>query len=187
VSRIVTKTGDRGTTGLLDGTRVPKHDAQIEAYGSIDETQAAIAVVEGLLAGQRGEPWCDALAVQLARIQETLFALSAMLADPNDAMRLRVSLEEASVLDLEVWIDEILDALPEQTRFVRPGGSYEQGLLNVARTVCRRAERRISALEDRRAPYRWNHCLRYVNRLSDYLFVAARWVLNRQGHEETYF
>jgi cob(I)alamin adenosyltransferase len=184
MSRIVTKTGDRGTTGLLDGTRVLKHDVQIEAYGSIDETQASIAVVEGALAPTGKEPWCDELLQRLARIQETLFSLSAILADPHDTMRLRVSLEDDDVDQLETWIDEYLDHLPEQTRFVRPGGSYEQGLLNVARTVCRRAERRISVLPEERYPERG---LRYVNRLSDFLFVAARWVLNRQGHEERYF
>lgn len=184
MSRIVTKTGDRGTTGLLDGTRVLKHDPQIEAYGSVDETQAAIAVVEGALAASKGQAWCQGLLERLQRVQETLFSLAAMLADPDDSMRLRVSLEEQDILSLETWIDEYLDQLPEQTRFVRPGGSYEQALLNSARCVCRRAERRISVLGEGRYPERG---LRYINRLSDFLFVAARWVLHGQGHEETYF
>lgn len=182
-ARVYTKTGDGGSTGLLDGSRVPKHDPRLEAYGTVDEAQAALGVVEGALRRLAVAPWREDLLARLGRVQEVLFAWNAALADPSGEVAKRIQASEADVAALEAWMDEYLDALPPQTRFIRPGACLEQAHLHVARTVCRRAERRVAALGDR-AP---GLCLRYLNRLSDFLFVASRWVVARTGHEETHF
>jgi cob(I)alamin adenosyltransferase len=181
--RVYTRAGDRGMTSRLDGERVPKTDPQIEAYGTVDELQAALGAVEGALARVEGA-WVVDLRQDLSQVQERLFALCAHLSDPQGKVLHRVGLAEADVVWLEQRIDTWLDGMPPQTRFVRPGGSLEQGLLNLARTVCRRAERRVLALPPEGYP---EVGLRYLNRLSDFLFVAARWALHSQGVEERYF
>jgi cob(I)alamin adenosyltransferase len=182
--RVYTRTGDGGTTGLLDGSRVAKDDPRLEAYGTVDETQACLGEVEARLAASESSPWRDQLVVQLARVQSTLFALNAALADPSGCVVKRVGVDADEIAALEGWMDAMLDAIPPQTRFVRPGVTMLQAGLNVARTVCRRAERRIAALGPGTFP---EVGLRYVNRLSDFLFVASRYVVYRQGHEEQHF
>jgi len=182
--RVYTRTGDGGTTGLLDGSRVAKDDPRLEAYGTVDETQAGLGEVEALLAGMAAAPWRDELAARLDRVQATLFALNAALADPSGKVVTRVGVDAGEIEALEAWMDAMLDAMPPQTRFVRPGVTVLQARLNVARTVCRRAERRIAALGEGAFP---GVGLRYVNRLSDFLFVASRYVVHAQGLAERYF
>jgi cob(I)alamin adenosyltransferase len=182
--RVYTRTGDGGTTGLLDGSRVAKDDPRLEAYGTVDETQACLGEVEALLAGLPATTWRDELQARLAHVQSTLFALNAALADPSGAIVTRVGVDADQIAALEGAMDAMLDAMPPQTRFVRPGVTLLQARLNVARTVCRRAERRIAALGAGAFPAVG---LRYVNRLSDFLFVASRFVVHREGHEEQHF
>lgn len=176
--KIYTRTGDRGETGLFDGTRVPKSDARVDAYGEVDELNALLGVVRS--AGVA--PDIDAALVQL---QRDLFAVGARLADPKERIAGRVTKASVSAEDvtrLENWIDRFEEELPPLRRFILPGGSSAGATLHFARTVCRRAERRIVGLgEGAVEPV----LITYVNRLSDLLFVLARVANKRVGVAET--
>jgi cob(I)alamin adenosyltransferase len=176
--RIYTKTGDAGETGLFDGTRVSKADPRVEAYGDVDELNAWL----GLVRSTMGEPDLQAL---LADIQRDLFALGAMLADPRHRIAARVekaAIGADDVTRLEEAIDTLEAGLPPLRRFILPGGSAPGSMLHLARTVCRRAERRAVALgRDAVDPA----AITYINRLSDLLFVMARAVNSRAGATET--
>jgi cob(I)alamin adenosyltransferase len=168
VAKIYTKTGDTGETSLFDGTRVGKADPRVDAYGEVDELNAWVGLVRA------NQPGAD-LDAMLDRIQRDLFALGARLADPRHKIAKRVekaSLAEDDVTRLEGWIDQIEATLPPLRRFVLAGGSPVGALLHVARVVCRRAERRVVALEQSGAADAL--ALTYINRLSDLLFVMAR-------------
>jgi cob(I)alamin adenosyltransferase len=164
--KLYTKTGDDGTTGLFGGGRVRKASARVEAYGTVDETNAAIGLARstGLAAG------VDAV---LARVQEDLFALGAELACvPGREAKLGMALlADADVERLERAIDEADAAAPPLKTFILPGGAPQAATLHLARTVCRRAERAVLAIDD--APPR-REPLVYLNRLSDLLFALAR-------------
>jgi len=166
--RIYTRTGDEGDTGLFGGGRVRKDDARVEAYGALDELNALLgtARAHGL------PPHLETLA---ARLQEELFVLGADLATPTDTKARAdrvVRIDEDAVRRLEQEIDACEEALEPLTTFILPGGSGGGAALHHARTVCRRAERRIVSLT-RGVPVS-EHALPYVNRLSDLLFVMAR-------------
>jgi len=170
--KLYTRTGDTGETSLFDGTRVSKHDARVDAYGEVDETNAWLGLAR---ASGLDPPLADALVA----IQRDLFALGAQLADPADKIATRVTkavIADADVERLEQWIDRLDAELPPLRRFILAGGTPAGAALHVARTVCRRAERRIVALE----PPVDAVLIRYVNRLSDLLFVLAR-VANHRG------
>jgi cob(I)alamin adenosyltransferase len=176
--KIYTKTGDRGETGLFAGGRVPKDDARVEAYGCVDELNAVVGVVRTRL----GDGLADVDAA-LHRIAGELFCLGADLATPleaNAAWIVRV--DEAMVARLEAEIDRFEQELAPLTHFILPGGSPAGATLHFARTVCRRAERRTVSLA--REVQLNDAALRYLNRLSDWLFVAARLVNRREGQEE---
>lgn len=164
LNRIYTRTGDDGTTGLVDGSRRSKADPRLQVVGSVDEVNAAIGVARVL---------ADAdMAAALGRVQNDLFDLGADLATPGNVEgALRVV--DAQVLRLEAEIDAATAALPALTSFVLPGGTACAAALHVARTVCRRAERdAVAAVEAGEA---LSLCaLRYINRLSDLLFQLAR-------------
>src|SRR5262245_57637884 len=176
--RIYTKTGDSGETGLFDGTRVSKADPRVEAYGDVDELNAWLGVVRA----QKVDDQIDSL---LATIQATLFALGAELADPRNRIAARVTkaaLTDAHVVELEKSIDALEAGLRPLRRFILAGGTPAGAMLHLARTVCRRAERRIVALgADAVEPL----VVTYINRLSDLLFVMARAVNARAGVAET--
>ena len=175
--KIYTRTGDRGETSLFDGTRVSKADLRVDAYGEVDELSAWL----GLARASRLDPDFDAV---LANIQRDLFALGARLADPAAKIAARVtkaSLGNEDVARLEESIDRFEAELPPLTRFVLAGGTPSGAALHVARAVCRRAERRIVSLEPAPDPI----FVRYINRLSDLLFVLARAVNHRAGVPET--
>lgn len=175
--KIYTKTGDAGETALFDGTRVPKSDARVDAYGEVDELNALLGVARSHLRDA-------ALGEMIARIQRDLFALGARLADPAQRIADRVAkaaLGPEDVTRLEGWIDELETGLPALRRFILAGGTPAGATLHLARTVCRRAERRIVALGQAAvAPA----ILAYMNRLSDLLFVMARTVNARAGAPE---
>ena len=175
--KIYTRTGDTGETSLFDGTRVAKSDPRVDAYGEVDELNAWL----GLVRAAKVDADLDA---ELVRIQRDLFALGAQLADPADKIADRVTkaaLTDADVDRLERLIDRLEDELPPLRRFILAGGSPAGAALHVARTVCRRAERRMVALDPLVEPL----LLRYVNRLSDLLFVLARAVNHRAALPET--
>lgn len=160
LSKIYTRTGDDGTTGLGDGSRVPKDDARVEAYGTVDELNSALGLA-------LAEPLPAALKEALAPIQHELFDLGGELSIPG-----RVAITAEQVSRLEAILDTLNAPLPRLKDFILPGGSRGAGLLHLARTVCRRAERCVVRLArtDQVNP----ESIRYLNRLSDLLFVAAR-------------
>lgn len=176
LNKIYTKTGDAGTTGLGTGERVRKDALRITAYGTVDETNAAVGMVRIHLGGH---PGVDA---KLARIQNDLFDLGADLCVPDRGKKpefepLRVS--DDQVARLEAEIDEMNSELKPLKSFVLPGGSPASAALHVARTVCRRAERDMVALAAQENEPVSAAALKYINRLSDFLFVAGRYVNDR--------
>lgn len=170
---IVTKTGDKGQTGLVGGVRVSKADARIHAYGTVDELNALLGVVlaEGSLPVTVQEG--------LGRIQHQLFTLGADLATPMDSTVPTKRITAAHVEALEQWIAELERELPVLQQFILPGGTKNGAHLHLARTVCRRAERWMTALQDAESAN--PQALIYANRLGDLLFLAAR-AVNR--HEK---
>lgn len=164
--KIYTKTGDDGSTGLLGGGRVKKASVRVEAYGTVDELNAALGVARTV----RLEPFTDAV---LQQVQVDLFTLGAELAcAPGKEAKLSMKLlGPADAERLEKAIDAAEESLAPLQRFVLPGGSPQAAALHLARTVCRRAERCVLALDD--APARTDLVI-YLNRLSDLLFVLAR-------------
>jgi cob(I)alamin adenosyltransferase len=178
LNKIYTRTGDAGTTSLGTGERVSKHSLRIAAYGSVDETNATIGVARLQLVDAHAN--LDAV---LARIQNDLFDLGADLCVPEAAdaspKRERLRVSEAQVTRLEDEIDRMNAELEPLRSFVLPGGSPAAAALHVARTVCRRAEREITALASAPDEPVSQPALKYINRLSDLLFVASRYVNDR--------
>ncbi|NVN88122.1 MAG: cob(I)yrinic acid a,c-diamide adenosyltransferase [Rhodopseudomonas sp.] len=169
LNRIYTRTGDDGTTALGSGERRPKYDLRISAYGTVDETNAAIGVVRLHLADT---PEIDAM---LGRIQNDLFDLGADLAVPDrDGKAERLRMLATQVERLEREIDTLNDRLAPLTSFVLPGGKPAAAQLHVARTICRRAERIMVELATRPDERVSAAAVQYINRLSDFLFVASR-------------
>jgi cob(I)alamin adenosyltransferase len=180
LSKIYTRTGDDGTTALGSGRRVAKYDLRVECYGTLDETNAAIGLAR--LHTHASDPALDAM---LARIQNDLFDLGAELCYPdesNDA-RGRLSVTTAQVERLEGEIDALNRELRPLRSFVLPGGTPAASFLHLARTVSRRAERLMVALAARPNEPAGGAALRYINRLSDFLFVAARYA-NEKGKSD---
>jgi cob(I)alamin adenosyltransferase len=171
LSKIYTRTGDDGTTGLADGERVAKHDVRIEAGGAVDETNSLI----GLLLTEQG--LIDAIAGPLRRIQHELFEIGAELALPGYR---KIAAEHVRGLELE--LDALNAELPPLAEFVLPGGNRAAAVCHVARTVCRRAERRACAAASRHTLN--PELLKYLNRLSDLLFVMARRLAREGGARE---
>jgi len=172
LSRIYTKTGDDGTTGLGDGSRRAKHDLRIEAYGTVDETNSAlgVALAQGL----------EARAAEMLRaIQNELFDVGSDLCVPGPAGE-KLRILPSYVERLERWIDEQNARLAPLRSFVLPGGTSAAAHLHLARTICRRAERLVSALLEHERDAVNGEVLKYLNRLSDLLFVLAR-VANDEG------
>ena len=171
--KIYTKTGDQGTTALFGGTRVPKHHMRIEAYGTVDELNSYI----GLIRDQPAEGPHKEL---LIKVQDKLFTVGAILAtDPEKAVltsgkeRLNIpKISEDDIAVLETAMDEMNESLPPLTHFVLPGGHTTVSYCHIARCICRRAERRATLLHESEAVD--SMVLKYLNRLSDYLFVLAR-------------
>ena len=179
--KIYTRTGDAGETGLFDGTRVPKSDARVAAYGDVDELNAWLGLVRAALLDPATRP-DPQLASMLEQIQRDLFALGSRLADPSQKIAGRVTkaaIVPDDVARLEGWIDALEGELPPLRRFILPGGSTAGATLHVARTVCRRAERAMVALGGVEP-----ELLVYINRVSDLLFVMARAANHRRGSAE---
>ncbi|HTI42633.1 MAG TPA: cob(I)yrinic acid a,c-diamide adenosyltransferase [Vicinamibacterales bacterium] len=176
--KIYTKTGDSGETSLFGNIRVSKADARVDAYGEVDELNACLGAARA--AGIDAD-----VSALIESLQKDLFALGARLADPSGRIAPRVgkvAIDAATVQRLEQAIDRLEETLPPLRHFILPGGSPAGALLHLARTVCRRAERRVIALgTDAVDPM----LIVYLNRLSDLLFVIARAVNHRSGNPET--
>ena len=178
LNRIYTRTGDGGTTSLGNGEVLPKFNLRIEAYGTVDEANSMIGLARQ--ATSKSEPLVDAM---LHRIQNDLFDLGADLCTPDRGDKLEIEplrIIQAQVDRLEAEIDELNSSLEPLRSFVLPGGSEASAALHVARTVARRAERLIVELSLTEGESVGGPALKYINRLSDFLFVAARYV-NSQG------
>ncbi len=177
LSKIYTRTGDKGTTALGSGERVAKHDLRISAYGTVDETNATIGMARIHLGA--AHPGLDA---KLLRIQNDLFDLGADLCVPDRGQKLEyepLRMTEGQVKRLEEEIDEMNAELKPLRSFVLPGGSPASAALHVARTVSRRAERLMVELAENPNEPVAAEALKYINRLSDFLFVASRYVNDR--------
>ncbi|MDH6295020.1 ATP:cob(I)alamin adenosyltransferase [Agrobacterium fabrum] len=171
LNKIYTRTGDKGTTALVSGPRRLKHDLRVEAYGTVDETNSAIGIARLHTSG------LETLDAMLFRIQNDLFDLGADLATPDNGEPLSyepLRIVESQVTRLENEIDELNAALEPLTSFVLPGGSAAAANLHMARTICRRAERLMVELSVTDNEIVSPAALKYANRLSDFLFVAAR-------------
>lgn len=175
--KIYTKTGDKGQTSLIGGTRVAKNSVRLEAYGSVDELNSYL----GLL---RSYPLMPELKEQLAQIQNILFSVGGNLAtDPAvKNLKVRLGVTDEDVAFLEKAMDQMDESLPPLMSFILPGGDQASSFAHIARTVCRRTERRIL---DVAAQYEVDELvIRYVNRLSDYLFMLARKIAFDAGTDE---
>jgi cob(I)alamin adenosyltransferase len=172
LSKIYTRTGDDGTTGLANGERVDKADGRVAAFGDVDETNSAL----GLLLAEPALP--AAIGATLTRIQHELFEIGAELSFPGYRQ-----ITNEHVTRLEQELDALNAELPPLEEFVLPGGTRAAAVCHLARTICRRAERsawaaaKLTALNP--------ELMRYLNRLSDLLFVMARWLARRDGGQET--
>jgi cob(I)alamin adenosyltransferase len=175
--RIYTKTGDDGTSGLIGGTRVEKYDLRLESYGTVDELNSWL----GLIRSQQIDSSTSAL---LLAVQKNLFVIGARLATDLSRADLtsRLPFGEDEIVVLEKEMDRILDLLPPMEHFILPGGSNCISYCHMARTVCRRAERRVCQLaKEVSIP---SELIRYLNRLSDYLFVLSRKIAVDEGIDE---
>jgi cob(I)alamin adenosyltransferase len=185
INRVYTRQGDQGETALAGGQRVPKDSARIEAYGTVDELNSFVGVARATVAEiTAGEPRFAVLAAILLRVQHELFNLGSILATlAEDVHPKQARVTETEVAQLETEMDRMNEELPPLRSFVLPGGSRLNAELHVCRTVCRRAER--AAVELARAESIPPETVRYLNRLSDALFVWSRWASHVAGAPET--
>lgn len=177
--KIYTKTGDKGTTSLVGGTRVPKTHIRLEAYGTVDELNSNLGLLITYLPDGKDKDF-------LQQVQDRLFAVGSHLATDREKMELKeasiISPEQVEMVERE--IDRLDTLLPPLSAFILPGGSRGAAVCHVCRTVCRRAERRILALAEQVEIA--SELLAYVNRLSDYLFVLSR-KMNQDDKKVKYF
>ncbi len=177
---IYTKTGDRGTTSLVGGTRVPKCHQRVEAYGTVDELNAHIGLLAEMI-----KPFASTHYATLKQIQRNLFIVQTLLATEKEVNFELPQLPDNAVEDLEKKIDHLQECLPPFRSFVIPGGTMASAQCHVARTVCRRAERCIVKLNQESEVDSRAAC--YINRLSDFLFILSRDLVISQGAEESLF
>lgn len=180
--KVYTKTGDKGTTSLYGGVKVSKGHIRIDAYGTVDELNSAIGLIRSSIPVEKFNH-------QLIQIQKDLFHIGAELATPkekfylaNGKSRLQHLISEKNISQLENWIDEMEEELPALTHFILPGGNTGASFAHLSRCICRRAERISVALNE--IEILREELLKYLNRLSDYLFVLARAIAHKSGHEE---
>lgn len=183
ITRVYTRTGDRGDTRLAGGKKVRKDSLRVSAYGTVDELMSALGVARSVAAESKPRAASRRVDALLARIQNELFNLGASLATPHRQMRPETPrLHAHHVTRLERDVDAFNEKLPELRSFVLPGGGPLAAHLHLARTVCRRAEREVVRMG--RTHSLPPEAVRYLNRLSDLLFVLARWSAKASGHAE---
>lgn len=182
INRIYTRTGDKGTTGLVDGSRVDKDSVKVEAYGCVDELNSFIGIARTLAENER----LDILTDMLAAVQNELFDAGSLLASPPSPSQAPSpalpSITQENISRLEEWIDRLTDGIPDLKSFVLPGGNMLNANLHVCRAVCRRAERRVLTLSREEAVDQ--QIIIYLNRLSDLLFAMSRYASWQLGSQE---
>ena len=179
--KIYTRTGDQGSTGLFGGPRIRKDDIRIEAYGSIDELNAAIGMI-------RSSGVAAPIDAELQSIQQELFSIGAELATPDPEKHQMRIINRVHIERLEQWIDRHERELPELKNFILPDGQLASSIAHLARSICRRAERRVVTLMHAESDSEFEvsgDLLVYLNRLSDLLFVLARVINHSVGVQET--
>jgi cob(I)alamin adenosyltransferase len=176
--KIYTKTGDKGLTSLIGGTRVPKSHIRIESYGTVDELNSYLGFVNDLSDDTTIKEW-------LREIQDRLFTLGAELATtPEKEVKMKLpDLHESDISWLEQCIDKMNESLPEMRSFILPGGQQAASVCHIARCICRRAERLCVGMKEQEE-YVPEMILQYLNRLSDFLFVLARYITHQEGKAE---
>jgi cob(I)alamin adenosyltransferase len=176
--KIYTKTGDKGSTSLIGGVRVPKNHIRIEAYGTVDELNSYLGMVNDTAANPQVNEW-------LREIQDRLFTVGSVLAtNPDKEVKMKLpDVHAEDVTWLEQRIDEMNEQLPEMRSFIIPGGQLAASTCHVARCVCRRAERICVAMQQD-GEFIPELIIQYLNRLSDFLFVLARYITQINGAEE---
>jgi len=183
ITKVYTRSGDSGTTGLVGGKRLPKDHPRIMAYGTVDELNSVIGIVLSFLLQKKESTRRKELAVILEAIQQKLFDMGSQLATlPGDEYKGQIYLKPEDT----VWLEGIIDSMNEELQplksFILPGGTPLNSFLHLSRTVCRRAEREIIKLNqiDLVSP----EIIKFINRLSDFLFVTGRWVTEKLGENE---
>jgi len=176
--KIYTKTGDKGSTSLIGGVRVPKNHIRIEAYGTVDELNSYIGVVSDSLQQTELKEW-------LREIQDRLFTIGSVLAtNPDKEVKMKLpDLHDADIEWLEQRIDKMNEVLPEMRSFILPGGHLAASHTHVARCICRRAERLSVGMAEQQT-YVPELVIKYLNRLSDFLFVLSRYTAHLHGAAE---
>lgn len=176
--RVYTKTGDKGTTGLIGGTRVAKDHIRIDAYGTVDELNSFLGLVTDQLGDKKINEW-------ILEIQDRLFTIGSTLAtDPDKAPKMKLpDLHEHDISWLEQQIDFMEETLPPMKSFILPGGHIASSTAHIARCVCRRAERICVHMKNNKEPV-GETVLKYLNRLSDFLFVLSRYIIHQKGGKE---
>lgn len=176
--KIYTKTGDKGSTSLIGGVRVPKSHIRIESYGTVDELNSYMGMVRDMANDARITEW-------IHEVQDRLFTIGSVLAtNPDKEVKMKLpDLHETDVIFLEQKIDEMNETLPEMRSFILPGGNLAASTTHVARCVCRRAERICVAMQQEGEVVP-DLIVTYLNRLSDFLFVLARYISNNNGVED---
>ena len=180
--KIYTKNGDRGKTSLIGGKKVSKHDLQVEAYGSIDELNSFMGLLKDYSKN-------DEINLVLFKVQLKLFTIGSILAQENTSTnsaileKLNISAKDTNFIELQ--IDKLEKKLPKLSKFIIPGGHKLVSYCHVSRSICRRAERKITKLSD--SVKLDSNILPYINRLSDFLFVLSRYFSNELDIKETYW
>jgi len=177
-NKIYTKTGDKGTTSLIGGKKIPKSHLRIDAYGNVDELNSYIGLCRDMLTDEQNR-------TIILAIQDRLFTIGSSLAsDPDKETKMKLPrLGEADILLLENEIDRMTDAIPPMRNFILPGGHVILSHIHIARCICRRAERSVVKLQIKKEEVE-PVVLKYLNRLSDYLFILARFTGHQMGVEE---
>jgi len=183
ITKVYTRSGDSGTTGLVGGKRLPKDHPRIMAYGTVDELNSVIGIVLNFLLQKEESIQRKKLGVVLEAIQQKLFDVGSELATlPGDEYKGQINLKPEDT----VWLEEIIDSMNEELQplksFILPGGTSLNSFLHLSRTVCRRAEREIIKLNQ--IDLVSSEIIKFINRLSDFLFVAGRWVSEKLGENE---
>jgi cob(I)alamin adenosyltransferase len=183
--KIYTKTGDKGETSLYGGTRVSKAAARVESYGTLDELNAFIGLAKAEISDEK-------VLSQLQKIQFDLFTVGSEAATPTDKLilangknRLDLMISEKEILELELWMDDLDAELEPLQFFILPSGGKAAASVHVCRTVCRRAERAMVHLNETEEVR--PELIKYLNRLSDYLFILARYISKISGEKEEYW
>lgn len=176
--KIYTKTGDKGSTSLIGGVRVPKSHIRIESYGTVDELNSVIGMVNDMAANAKISQW-------LREIQDRLFTVGSVLATaPDKDVKMKLpDVHESDITWLEERIDEMDTELPQMRSFIIPGGNLASSTAHVARCVCRRAERICVAMQEE-GEHVPELIIKYLNRLSDFLFALARYITHINGGED---